>query len=184
MGSASRVPGWVASDGVVVTNAHVVAGEQDTVVQAQGSGPRLDARVVLFDPGDDIAVLRVGGLGSPALTIAPEAPAGRAVAVLGFPHNGPYAVRAARLGSTTEVLARDAYGNGPNRRLVTPFRGIVESGNSGGPLVDARGRVAGTVFAEAVGAGPRGGYAVPTSTVRRDLAAAGDGQVSTGSCTR
>jgi S1-C subfamily serine protease len=176
--------GWVAATGLVVTNAHVVAGEQDTVVQARGAGPRLAARVVAFDAHDDVAVLRVPGLGATALAGAPEPPAGRAVAILGFPHNGPYDVRSARVGPTREVLSEDAYGRGPVRRRVTTFRGKVRSGNSGGPLVDARGRVAGTVFAAAVGGGARGGYAVPGDVVAARVAAAGRRAVSTGPCAR
>lgn len=176
--------GWVAGDGLVVTNAHVVAGEQDTVVQVRGTGDRLEARAVAFDPGNDIAVLRVDGLRAAALPIAGSAPEGGAAAILGFPKNGPYDVRPARLGQTREVLSQDAYGNGPVKRDVVTFRGLVRSGNSGGPLVDGRGRVVGTVFASAVGSGPNGGYAVPSSIVRRQVAGAGTGVVSTGPCAR
>jgi uncharacterized membrane protein required for colicin V production len=176
--------GWVAGEELVVTNAHVVAGEQDTVVQARGTGPSLGARVVLFDPDEDIAILRVDGLDAPALSLADDPAPGRSVGILGFPQNGPYDVRAGRLGETREVISQDAYGRGPERRKVTTFRGVVRSGNSGGPLVDGRGRVAGTVFAATVGAGPRGGYAVPNEVVRRDLDAAGSHQVSTGPCAR
>jgi S1-C subfamily serine protease len=110
------------------------------------------------------------------------APAGRAAAVLGFPLNGPYDVRSARLGVTREVLSQDAYGNGPEPRRVLSFRGLVRSGNSGGPLVDARGRVVGTVFAAAIGKGPKGGYAVPDDIVGQRIAGAGSGRVSTGPC--
>jgi S1-C subfamily serine protease len=176
--------GWVARDGVVVTNAHVVAGEDDTIVQEQGAGSRLDARVVLFDPTNDVAVLRVPALGAPALRLASDPPEGREAAVLGFPHNGPYTVRAARLGPTRDVISQDAYGRGPVRREVSTFRGRVEPGNSGGPLVDGGGQVVGTVFAATVGAGPRGGYGVPNDVVRGAVDAAGTGAVSTGPCTR
>src|SRR6185312_16037934 len=61
--------GWVAAPGLVVTNAHVVAGENDTVVQVGGELPDLRAEVVDFDPHDDIAVLRVPGLHEPPLSI-------------------------------------------------------------------------------------------------------------------
>jgi hypothetical protein len=176
--------GWIAADETVVTNAHVVAGESDTSVQLRGTGSRLEARAVAFDSQNDIAVLHVSGLHAPALPLAPEAPAGRAVAIMGFPKNGPFDLRSARLGETREVLTQDAYGRGPIKRDVLSFRGLVRSGNSGGPLVDARGRVAGTVFAAAVGSATKGGYAVPAGIARQRLAGAGSGRVSTGPCAR
>jgi uncharacterized membrane protein required for colicin V production len=176
--------GWIAARNLVVTNAHVVAGEDDTVVQVRGTGPKLEAIPVLVDSRDDLAILRVEGLDTPAIPLAPGAPSGRPVAIMGFPNNGPFDVRPGRLGGTRDVLTQDAYGNGPIHRAVTSFRGLVRSGNSGGPLVDAQGRVAGTVFASTIGGRERGGYAVPVDTVRQRLAAAGNGRVSTGPCTR
>jgi S1-C subfamily serine protease len=175
--------GWIARDGVVVTNAHVVAGQDDTTVQLGGQGPSLAAHAVVFDPHDDIAILRVAGLGGRALPIASEPRSGASGAILGFPENGPYDVRAGRVGATREVLTQDAYGNGPVQRAIVTLRGTVRPGNSGGPLVDARGRVAATVFAATRGGTP-GGYGVPNSVVERDLRQAGDGAVSTGPCAR
>jgi S1-C subfamily serine protease len=174
--------GWVAGSGVVVTNAHVVAGEDDTIVQEHGDGPRLTARAIHFDPRNDIAVLRVDGLGAPALPLAPTAAPGTAAAILGYPENGPYDARAGRIGETRETLTDDAYGRGPVRRLITSLRGLVREGNSGGPVVDASGRVLTTVFAATVG-GPQGGYGVPDPIVRGALADA-RGTVSTGPCAR
>jgi S1-C subfamily serine protease len=173
--------GWIARDGVVVTNAHVVAGQSDTTVQLGGQGPKRSAKVVVFDPHDDIAVLRVDGLGGHALTIADSPRAGASAAVLGFPENGPYDVRAGRVGSTRDVITQDAYGRGPVRRSITTLRGVVRPGNSGGPMVDARGRVVTTVFAATRG-GPSGGYGVPNAVVERELDGAGEGAVSTGPC--
>jgi S1-C subfamily serine protease len=173
--------GWIARDGVVVTNAHVVAGQSDTTVQLGGQGPKRSAKVVAFDPHDDIAVLRVDGLGGHALTIADSPRAGASAAVLGFPENGPYDVRAGRVGSTRDVITQDAYGRGPVRRSITTLRGVVRPGNSGGPMVDARGRVVTTVFAATRG-GPSGGYGVPNAVVERELDGAGEGAVSTGPC--
>jgi len=172
--------GWVARPGVVVTNAHVVAGEDDTVVQLGGTGPKLRARAIAFSVKDDIAVLRVDGLGGRVLPFAPAALPGRGAAVLGFPHNGGYDVRAARLGATRQVISQDAYGRGPVTRSMLSFRGLVRHGNSGGPLVDAQGRVAGTVFAASSGR-RRGGFAVPDAVVRPILASA-HGTVDTGPC--
>ena len=175
--------GWIARAGVVVTNAHVVAGQDDTTVQLGGIGPQLPAHALVFDPGDDIAVLRVDGLGGRTLPIASDPPAGRSAAILGFPENGPYDVRAGRLGSTQTVTTQDAYGRGPVQRAITTLRGTVRPGNSGGPMVDARGRVVATVFA-AARSGPAGGYGVPNSVVERDLRRVGGGTVSTGPCAR
>ena len=168
--------GWVAAPGIVVTNAHVVAGEDDTTV---GGRP---ATAVHFDPHDDLAVLRVDGLEAPALRLAARSRRGTSAAILGYPLDGPYQVRAARLGATSGVLTDDAYGNGPVRRSIVALRGKVQPGNSGGPVVDGRGRVVATVFAATTN-GPRGGYGVPNAQVRAALQDA-TGPVSTGPCAR
>lgn len=174
--------GWVARPGEIVTNAHVVAGETDTTVQLQGAGPHLSAQAILFDPRNDVAVLRVPALsGVPSLPARVNAAPGTSAAVLGFPENGPYDVEPARLGATIAVQSEDAYGRGPIERKVTQFRGRVRSGNSGGPVVDANGRVLTTVFASTVGGGVRAGYGVPDSIVQADLARA-SGPVGTGPC--
>jgi S1-C subfamily serine protease len=174
--------GWVAAPGIVVTNAHVVAGEEDTTVHPDGGEQALDATAVHFDARNDIAVLRVDGLQAPDLPLAANPRRGTGGAILGYPLDGPYRVRAARLGATSEVLTQDAYGQGPVRRSIVAVRGKVQSGNSGGPIVDARGRVLATVFA-ATTSGRRGGYGVPNARVREALADA-TGPVSTGPCAR
>jgi S1-C subfamily serine protease len=179
-GAGVEGSGWVAGDGLVVTNAHVVAGESDTTVQVRGQGPSLDAHAVAFVPRDDIAVLRVDGLSAPALSMAVDPGAGTSGAILGFPLDGPFDVRPGRLGMTRNVVTQDAYGDGPVRREITSLRGAVRPGNSGGPMVDGSGRVIATIFA-ATTSGPRGGYAVPNSVVKRVLGRAG-GRVSTGHC--
>jgi S1-C subfamily serine protease len=179
-GAGVEGSGWVAAPGVVVTNAHVVAGQRDTRVLPGGQGGGLEARAVAFLPHDDVAVLRVPGLDAPALPLAPEPQAGTSGAILGFPLDGPFDVRAGRLGVTREVISQDAYGQGPVRRRIAALRGAVRPGNSGGPMVDGRGRVIATIFA-ATTSGPRGGYGVPNAIVRQALARAG-GRVSTGRC--
>jgi S1-C subfamily serine protease len=171
--------GWVAAPGVVVTAAHVVAGEDDTSVSTV-SGVSLAATAVVFDPHDDIALLRVPGLDARPLPLVGPKP-GTAVAIVGYPLNGPLDAVPGRIGTTDTVLAQDAYGNGATRRVVTSLGGRVEHGNSGGPAVDATGRVQSTVFAAR--ASGDGGYGVPASIVRRDLARVG-GPVSTGPCVR
>jgi S1-C subfamily serine protease len=175
--------GWIARDDTVVTNAHVVAGQGDTTVQLAGQGPGLAARAVVFDPANDVAILHVEGLDGRTLPLAADPASGTSAAILGFPENGPYDVRAGRLGSTRTVITQDAYGRGPVQRSIASFRGTVRPGNSGGPMVDTRGRVVTTVFAAARGGTP-GGYGVPNAVVERDLARAGGAQVSTGPCAR
>jgi S1-C subfamily serine protease len=172
--------GWVAGNGVVVTNAHVVAGQDDTTVDSAG-GPPLPAQAVAFDARNDLAVLRVGRLNAPPLEQA-EPRAGSSAAVLGYPENGPLTAKPARVGRTTVVLSVDAYGRGPVPRRITSLRGQVRPGNSGGPLLDPSGRVVGTLFAARVEGGA--GYAVPPDVVDNALAAARGGPVSTGDCVR
>jgi uncharacterized membrane protein required for colicin V production len=175
--------GWVAGAGLVVTNAHVVAGEHDTVVQAPGDpvGSR-DASLVHIDVRNDVAVLRVAGLDAPALALVRDPASGTAGAILGYPLNGPFDVEPGRIGATRAVISQDAYRRGPVRRTITPLRGRVRSGNSGGPIVDARGRVLTTVFA-ATTSGRPGGYGVANTVVADALAAARhSGPVSSGAC--
>ncbi|MEX1142751.1 MAG: MarP family serine protease [Thermoleophilaceae bacterium] len=172
--------GWIAGEGLVVTNAHVVAGQDDTKVQLRGEGEVVDADAIWFDVRNDVALLRASGIsaGRP-LTLADDAERGTSSAVLGFPLNGPYHVSPARLGATQPVVSQDAYGRGPVQRPITSLRGLVRSGNSGGPVVDDRGRVLATVFAAAESAEGRSGFAVPNDVVRGALERAG-GPVETG----
>jgi S1-C subfamily serine protease len=161
--------GWIAARGLVVTNAHVVAGVD---------APRVDRRhndfeqgfVVGFDRKNDIAVLRVPGLRGRPLPTAPAARGGP-VALLGYPNNGPYEATAGRLGQTVTTLARDAYGRLSIGREVVTIRGAIRPGNSGGPAVDGRGRVRTVVYAQRRSGG--GGFGVPISLVRTAVAEAG-----------
>jgi len=187
-GLAIEGSGWVAAPGVVVTNAHVIAGEQDTSVQDGGGSPSMAARALAFDPIDDVAVLGVPGLNAPALGLVQSPSLGTAGAILGYPENGPLRVTPGRIGRTQTVLTDDVYGRGPVSRVLTPLRGVVRPGNSGGPLVDSGGHVLTTVFAGTVNSGPRGGYGVANATVSSALAQAiaranAGEQVSTGPCT-
>jgi S1-C subfamily serine protease len=172
--------GWVAAPGLIVTNAHVVAGSDDTTVTTR-AGRDLDATAVHYEPRNDLAILS-SSLGQPALAPAPAPRSGAAGAVLGYPENGPFTLTPARFGSTQTVISEDSYGRGPLRRRMSSLRGDVRGGNSGGPLVDAAGRVIATVFA-ATTSGPQGGYGVPTEVVGRALAGVERNGVDTGPCT-
>jgi S1-C subfamily serine protease len=186
-GLAIEGSGWVAQPELVVTNAHVVAGEQDTTVEVGGGSPGLAAQAVAFDATDDIAVLRVQNLGLPALGLVENPPPGRAGAILGYPENGPFSAEPGRIGRTQAVLTQDAYGRGPVSRLLTPLRGVVRPGNSGGPVVDGSGGVLTTVFASTIGGSSPAGYGVANATVATVLAQAiarerAGGAASTGPC--
>jgi S1-C subfamily serine protease len=172
--------GWILRPGVVVTNAHVVAGVARPRVD-RGNGSSRDAFVVSFDDRNDVAILRVPGLGGTPLPLV-EPERGVPVAIVGYPENGPLTRTPGRLGGTREVLMRDAYGRGPLQRNVTTLRGVVRPGNSGGPGIDAQGRVRTTIFARRPG--DEGGFGVPTSVVRAAVADAGRSPVGRTECAR
>lgn len=172
--------GWAVQPGLVVTNAHVVAGADDTTVTTQ-NGVELEASAAYYAPEQDLALLRVGA-DLPTLPLATERQPGSPAAVLGYPENGPYALSPARVGDTRDTVTEDSYGDGPVERPITAVRGLVRSGNSGGPVVDDRGRAVGTIFA-ATTSGPPGGFAIPAEVVRAALPQAG-GPVGTGPCAR
>jgi uncharacterized membrane protein required for colicin V production len=166
--------GWIVRRGLVVTNAHVVAGISKPLVDRRG-GRSLPASVVAFDAQNDLAVLRVRGLrGAPLAMADPERKV--AVALIGYPGNGPLTVIPGRLGGTGRALSRDAYGRGPVTRNVTAIRGEVRPGLSGGPGVDADGRVRTVVFARRPD--DVGGYGVPPATVRDVLEKVGTESIS------
>ncbi|MBV9424982.1 MAG: MarP family serine protease [Solirubrobacterales bacterium] len=178
--------GWIAAPGLVVTNAHVVAGETDEVAQPGGAAPGIPAEAVAFDPHNDVAVLRVTGLTGRPLPLASDPRPGTAAAILGYPLDGPFDSEPGRIGQTQDVSTEDAYGNGPVVRSITSLRGLVRPGNSGGPMVDKAESVVATVFAAITSgsaSGP-GGFAVPNAIVRHELAVAkaNAGPVSTGAC--
>ncbi len=171
--------GWVAAPGLVVTNAHVVAGETDTQVQVGGVGAGLPAHAVEFNPRDDIAVLRVPGLSPRPLSLAADATAGTSVAILGYPLDGGFDAEPGRVGQTETVNTQDAYGRGHVVRSIVALRGLVRPGNSGGPMVSRHGQVEATVFAALTGAPRAGGFAVPNALVRAELARAKSSRTAT-----
>lgn len=172
--------GWVIAPNTVVTNAHVVAGQSDTRIEAN-DGQVVDATPIAYSPRNDITVL-AAPLDLPPLSMLESAGEGTSAAVIGYPNDGPLTISPARAGITRDVFGEDAYGSGPFEREMLTLRGQVRHGNSGGPMVDRRGRVLGTVFA-ATTEGPPGGLAIPNDVVRRVLGRA-SGEVDTGPCAR
>ena len=160
--------GWIAGPELVVSNAHVVAGQDDTTVTT-ADGAELEAQIVHYEPRNDLSVMRVPGLTGAALPTDPQPRRGTAAATIGYPGGGPLTVAAARLGRTGTVTSEDSYGRGPVQRAMTPFRGEVQSGNSGGPVVDGEGRVLTTVFASSLGERDASGLGVPNRITRRAL---------------
>jgi S1-C subfamily serine protease len=137
--------GWVAGADVVVTNAHVVAGERNTHVETN-DGRRLSATVVAFDAGRDVAVLRVRNL---RLFALPRSDGGDGMvgAVFGYPGGGPLTISPARIAETVDAAGTDIYRTGRTSREVFVIASDLAPGDSGGPLVDERGRMVGVAFA-------------------------------------
>jgi S1-C subfamily serine protease len=172
--------GFVAGPDIVVTNAHVVAGEQRTQVDTR-DGRTLRALVVAFDPQRDVAVLRVRGLGLPTLPMTTRVTDGQIDAVFGHPGGGALRQSPARIAQQITAEGSDIYGTRSTRRHVIVLAADIRPGDSGGPLVDASGRVAGVAFATDRG-GALIGYALANAEVRPVLANASDVPVGTGPC--
>lgn len=182
-GRGQEGSGFVVAPQRVVTNAHVVAGVPEPAVQVTGTGPRLDARVVVFDPERDLAVLAVPDLGSEPLPLGPELARGDSAVVLGFPLDGPYDAQAARVRQVLTAQGEDIYGDPGVVREVYSLATRVEPGNSGGPVLDADGAVVGVVFARSLDDSGTG-YALTLDEAAPVLDAAGSAEpVDVGRCT-
>ena len=175
--------GWVVAPERVVTNAHVVAGTSSEHVRIQGTGRSYDARVVIFDPQRDLAVLSVPGLPAPALTQGSDLRRSDSAIVAGFPLDGPYRLDSARVRDVLTATGADIYGNPGAVREVYSLFARVEPGNSGGPLLSPRGEVVGIVFAKSLD-DDQTGYALTLDEARPVLEAANRAfsPVSTGGC--
>ncbi|TAM92865.1 MAG: MarP family serine protease [Jatrophihabitans sp.] len=176
--------GFVFAPDRVMTNAHVVAGTSQVAVQVDPNR-NLAATVVLYDPERDVAVLDVPGLDAPVLHFtAHPAHSGDPAVVLGYPQDGPFTVRSARIRTRTTVQGRDIYGQGSVTREIYGVRAVVRSGNSGGPLLADDGTVLGVVFATALDSSDTG-YALTAAEVEGDAATGGTAKapVATGACT-
>jgi S1-C subfamily serine protease len=175
--------GFFVAPGLVVTNAHVVAGvAQPFVIDSTGQH---EATAVLYDPVLDIAVLRVQGPTERALHLDPNmVDRGATGAVLGFPGGGPFTSGPAGVMAAFQATGWDIYGNVEATRSVYEIDAVVRPGNSGGPLVERDGLVVGVVFARST-ANNSVGYALASPAVlqRVRTAESSSGSVSTEGCT-
>jgi S1-C subfamily serine protease len=175
--------GFVADSGLVVTNAHVVAGIQDPQVEDSRGSHR--ATPVLFDPALDVAVLRTSGLAGTALPLADgEAKRGQGGAVLGYPGGGRFTAGPGAIVRKFAAIGRDIYGRELTRRDVYQLQAAIRQGNSGGPFVRQDGTVLGVVFAAST-TESNVGYALTSQEVLPKLRQARGvtNEVSTGPCT-
>jgi S1-C subfamily serine protease len=174
--------GFVYAPEHVMTNAHVVAGTKTVRVEIKKNS--YTAKVVVYDARLDLAVLHVPGLNAPAMSfVNTPAPSGADAIVLGFPLDGPYDAQSARVREVGDITGPDIYESGNVTREVYTIKALVRSGNSGGPLVNADGRVLGVIFAAAAD-NQYVGYAV-TAEQAEEVAAAGRSAttgVQTGAC--
>ena len=166
-GLGTQGSGWVVRKALVATNAHVIAGEHQTTILAP-NGQTLDAQPVYVDSQNDVALLRVPSLALDQLAVDRDGDFPRKVVILGYPRDGPLTGTAATAGSPRTVIAPDAYDRRVSARMIVPLRGRVQPGESGGPVVDSRGRVIAMVFAGAK-RGPNG-FAIPVELVLRGAA--------------
>ena len=173
--------GFVAQPGTVVTNAHVVAGVDQPVVQTR-DGRVYRAQTVQYDAASDLAVLRVPDLPEAPLALQGSVTRGQTVSFAGYPLGGPYTLRPATIQGQAVAPVQNVTTGQTQTRSIIQIAGNVEQGNSGGPLLNADGQVVGVVFAKAVT--DQVGYAIPVDRVNEILAAAASSTeaVPTGQC--
>ncbi len=138
--------GWTVAEGLVATNAHVVAGADEITVR-RPDGEVRHARVVRFDADRDLAVLAVNDLGQSPLGFG-EVVAGGDAASIGYP-GGQEAARVAAVSVREQrtTNGRDIYRERPATREVVFLAAELRQGDSGSPVIDANGDVVGIVFA-------------------------------------
>lgn len=139
--------GVVIAAGRVLTNAHVVAGVDQPVVSAPDGGA-WPGRVVYFDPENDLAVIAVGSLPAKPLAVGPVLAEGASGVFDGYPLGGPFSEGPAKVLGVSTAQLPDIYEQNQSTRQIYSLAANVQEGNSGGPLLDASGRVAGIVFAK------------------------------------
>jgi S1-C subfamily serine protease len=173
---------FVVKRGYLVTNAHVIAGATDIVVQT--SEASFDAVPVFVDLELDVALLRATGLEAPALVLAAEEPhRGSLGATFGYPGGGNAVVEPATVAAVYLATGLDVTGSARVTRRIIELRAMIEPGDSGGPLLLDDGTVGGVVFAESK-VDPTVGYALSPIEVRDRIGPAltRTGRVSTGPC--
>lgn len=180
-GSGVEGTGFLYAPRKLMTNAHVVAGVTEPMVEV---GERtVQGTVVYYDPEVDVAVIEVPGLDVPPVRFALSGRESQQGAVLGYPQDGPFDAQPVRIRADQRLRSPDIYGNGTVTRHVFSLRGMIRPGNSGGPVVSTNGRVLGVVFAASV-SDKDTGYALTSDQVRQ-AAARGLGartKVSSGNC--
>jgi S1-C subfamily serine protease len=173
--------GFVYAREHVMTNAHVVAGIDDPTVRIGGVGRSYEARVVLFDPAKDVAVLYVPELRAPVLRFDDDASRGDSAVVAGYPEDGDLNLQAATVANRVDATGRNIYNDGTVTREIYSIRSTVRPGNSGGPLLTTDGRVFGVVFARST-SDAETGYVLTAAEVAEDArrATAATAAVDTG----
>ena len=171
--------GFFVADDLVVTNAHVVAGEDDSDVLLS-DGTRMDGTVVAFDPVRDLAVLRTSGADRPALPLD-EAEVGTAGGVFGHPGGGPLEISPFQVGEQITAVGTDIYDSSRSERDVLVLAADLAPGDSGGALVDSRGQVVGVAFAIAPDR-PSVAYALAVDEVTAVLSGDLTQERDTGNC--
>ncbi|GKQ34487.1 MarP family serine protease [Streptomyces sp. A012304] len=159
--------GFVYAAEHVMTNAHVVAGIDEPTVRVGGVGRSYEARVVLFDPEKDVAVLYVPDLRAPVLRFDDSASRGDSAVVAGYPQDGDLNLQAATVANRMEATGRNIYNDATVTREIYSIRSTVRPGNSGGPLLTTDGRVFGVVFARST-SDAETGYVLTATEVATD----------------
>ncbi|MEU2976641.1 MarP family serine protease [Streptomyces hirsutus] len=165
--------GFVYATEHVMTNAHVVAGIDEPTVRVGGVGRAYEARVVLFDPQKDVAVLYVPGLRAPVLRFVDDADRGDSAVVAGYPQDGDLNLQAATVANRVQARGRNIYGDQGVTREIYSIRSTVRPGNSGGPLLTTDGRVFGVVFARST-SDAETGYVLTSAEVAGEAERAAD----------
>lgn len=171
--------GFVVGDDLVVTNAHVVAGEDSTQVQ-RSDGTSVEAEVVAFDPRRDLAVLSAPGLDRPALALG-EADEGDVGGVYGHPGGGPLEISPYEIAQEVQARGTDIYDRARTDRAVFLLATDLAPGDSGSALVNGDGEVVGVAFAIAPDRDGVG-YALTDAELRAVLDGDLSDTVDTGPC--